>query len=48
MNSQADAGEVLAGLVERVTYNNSENGFQSGISLHKAQIRRQRFDLIGR
>jgi exodeoxyribonuclease V alpha subunit len=27
MNSQPDAGEVLAGLVERVTYHNAENGF---------------------
>jgi hypothetical protein len=27
LNSQPDAGEVLAGLVERVTYHNSENGF---------------------
>jgi hypothetical protein len=26
-NSQPDAEEVLAGLVERVTYHNSENGF---------------------
>ena len=27
MNSQPDTGEVLAGLVERVTYHNAENGF---------------------
>src|SRR5690349_18725238 len=27
MSPQPDAGEVLAGLVERVTYHNAENGF---------------------
>jgi hypothetical protein len=27
MNPQPDTGEVLAGLVERVTYHNAENGF---------------------
>src|SRR5262249_57138155 len=27
MKLQADTGEVLAGLVERVTYHNAENGF---------------------
>jgi hypothetical protein len=27
MNPQPDTGEVLAGLVERVTYHNTENGF---------------------
>jgi exodeoxyribonuclease V alpha subunit len=26
-NPQPDTGEVLAGLVERVTYHNTENGF---------------------
>jgi exodeoxyribonuclease V alpha subunit len=27
MSPQPDTGEVLAGLVERVTYHNAENGF---------------------
>jgi hypothetical protein len=27
MSLQLDTGEVLAGLVERVTYHNAENGF---------------------
>ena len=27
MSRQPDTGEVLAGLVERVTYHNAENGF---------------------
>jgi exodeoxyribonuclease V alpha subunit len=27
MNPQPETGEVLAGLVERVTYHNAENGF---------------------
>ena len=27
MSSQPDTGEALAGLVERVTYHNTENGF---------------------
>jgi exodeoxyribonuclease V alpha subunit len=27
MSPQLDSGEVLAGLIERVTYHNAENGF---------------------
>ena len=27
MSPQPDTGEVLAGIVERVTYHNAENGF---------------------
>ena len=37
MSPQPDTGEVLAGLVERVTYHNAETGFCYAATIHKSQ-----------